>query len=271
MAAPPSPAAGCAGPGHRGAARRSRDSAGGRRRARRPLRHAVRSGLMARLRLAPAVGAGRRVAIASLRRSWRRHRWLVNRPDVEPGGRHRGCAARHGPPRAGGRRGFGGSCVRVAGVGRGRDIRRVGRCSRGGKVHSGRCTRRRRGAAAGSSGLAPGPVLERRADRERARQAVRLLVGERARRRAGVGVAAVAMIGDGGTLVAIVLERDEGTGRGAVREGQSAFSHPAMIPARSVLGRPVRRSPPPTVVHGSGRAGRRRRTRPSVRARACRA
>ena len=33
------------------------------------------------------------------------------------------------------------------------------------------------------------------------------------------------MIGDGRPLVAIVLEGDEGTGRGAVREGQSAFSH----------------------------------------------
>ena len=44
-------------------------------------------------------------------------------------------------------------------------------------------------------------------------------------------VAAVAVIGDGRPLVAVVLEGDERTRRGAVRDGQSAFAHPSMIPA----------------------------------------
>ena len=62
-------------------------------------------------------------------------------------------------------------------------------------------------------GLAPSPVLERRADRERRREAVRLLVRERARGRHGLGEAAVAVVRSIGPLVAIVLERDERTGR----------------------------------------------------------
>ena len=99
-------------------------------------------------------------------------------------------------------------------------------------AHPGRRARSAR-LAARSSRLAPGPVLERRADREGAREAVRLLVGEGARRRARLGVAAVAMVGDGRPLVAIVLEGDEGTGRGTVRDGQSAFRHAPMIPAAS--------------------------------------
>jgi hypothetical protein len=55
-------------------------------------------------------------------------------------------------------------------------------------------------------------------------------VGERARRRANVGIAAVAVVRDGRPLVAIVLERDEGTRRCPVRDGQPSIAHRWMIP-----------------------------------------
>ena len=61
--------------------------------------------------------------------------------------------------------------------------------------------------------LAARPVLERRADRERAREAVRLLVGERARGRVGLGEAAMAVVRAVRPFVAVVLERDERAGR----------------------------------------------------------
>ena len=79
--------------------------------------------------------------------------------------------------------------------------------------------------AAGLRGFAPRPVLERRADREGARQAVRLLVGEGARRGLRLRVAAVPMIGRGRTLVAFVLEGDERAGRRPVDAGQPSVGH----------------------------------------------
>ena len=79
---------------------------------------------------------------------------------------------------------------------------------------------------AGGRGLATGPVLERRTDRERRRQAVRLLVRER---RAAPG-AARRSSGGGGRApvrprVAIVLEGDEGTRGSAVDDREPAVGH----------------------------------------------
>jgi hypothetical protein len=51
-------------------------------------------------------------------------------------------------------------------------------------------------------------------------------VGKRARRRVRLGVAAVAMVGAGGALVAIVIEGDEGTGGRTVDDGQPSLGHP---------------------------------------------
>ena len=95
-------------------------------------------------------------------------------------------------------------------------------------VHRGRDRRRRGSRPTGRAGLgrlAPGPVLERRADRERAREAVRLLMGERARRRLDLRVAAVPVIGTGRALIALILERDEGAGRGTLDAGQCSVAH----------------------------------------------
>ena len=78
---------------------------------------------------------------------------------------------------------------------------------------------------AGRRRLAPRPVLERRADRERRREAVRLLVREGARRRTRLGEAAVAVVGRLSTPVAIVLERDEGTRGGTVDDREPALGH----------------------------------------------
>jgi hypothetical protein len=50
-------------------------------------------------------------------------------------------------------------------------------------------------------------------------------MSEGPRRGPDLGVAAVAMIGARGALVAIILERDEGTRGRAVDEGQAAFRH----------------------------------------------
>jgi hypothetical protein len=88
----------------------------------------------------------------------------------------------------------------------------------------------RLGIGPGSSGFATSPVLEGRAYRERARQAVGFLVSQRARRGSKIRVAAVAVIGHRRPLVTIVLERDKRTGGGAVRDGQPAFAHGRMIP-----------------------------------------
>ena len=67
--------------------------------------------------------------------------------------------------------------------------------------------------------LATRPVLERRTDRERARQAVRLLVRQGARNRCRFGKAPMAVVGTGRPCFAIVLERHERAGRCAVDAG----------------------------------------------------
>ena len=95
-----------------------------------------------------------------------------------------------------------------------------------------------RATSPSSSRLALRPVLEGRADRERTRQAVRLLVGDGTRRRMNLGVATVTVVRSVGALVPVVLECDEGAGRRSVRMGHAAFGHRAddTRPARS---RPV--------------------------------
>ena len=94
-------------------------------------------------------------------------------------------------------------------------------------VHGRRRGRLRRGRARSSpSRLTLRPFLEDRADGERARQAVRLLVGQGARSRRRVGEAAVSVVGPIGPLVPIVLERDEGARRGSIRTGQATVRHP---------------------------------------------
>ena len=103
---------------------------------------------------------------------------------------------------------------------------------------------------AGSSGvgprlgrLAPRPVLERRADGERARQAVRLLVRERARRRRRFGEAAMAVVG---------TRRRANRGRPRTRRmdrpghrpcwAALAQSSPAMIPGQPAVNARTRNS-----------------------------
>ena len=86
---------------------------------------------------------------------------------------------------------------------------------------------RRPGAAASSSCFALSPLLEGRAHRKRTRQAVRLLVGDGARRRMNLGVAAVTVVRSVGALVPVVLEGDEWAGRRSVRMGHAAFGHRA--------------------------------------------
>ena len=73
--------------------------------------------------------------------------------------------------------------------------------------------------------LASSPILEGGADRERTREAVRLLVGARARRRNQLRVAAVAVIGARGARFPVVLERDERAGRSDVRAGEPSLAH----------------------------------------------
>jgi hypothetical protein len=124
--------------------------------------------------------------------------------------------------------GFGRSIVLFVGL---------GRCER---PSSGRGCCRGRGRVAciaGSSRLTSGPILECRANRKCAREAVRLLVGERPRGGPDLGVAAVTTVRNRRALVSIVLEGDEGTGVGAVRDGQAAIAHRAMI-AKATLPRP---------------------------------
>jgi len=75
-------------------------------------------------------------------------------------------------------------------------------------------------------GLASGPILERRTDRECAREAVGLLVGERSRRRRRLGEASMPVVGARRTAIAVITERDEGTGRGPVHAGQRSLRHP---------------------------------------------
>lgn len=96
------------------------------------------------------------------------------------------------------------------------------------RCRSGRGSRRRRRPLPLSPsvrGLPPGPVLERGADRERTRQAVRLLVRRGTRCRQRLRIAAVAMIGTRRTRFPIVLERDERTGRRAVHAGEPSLAH----------------------------------------------
>jgi hypothetical protein len=130
---------------------------------------------------------------------------------------------------------------RVILTGRRRGCRCRGRtgCRRPGSGCSdSRAARGRRGigGVAGPGRLSTSPVLERGAHRESARQAIGLLVSEGPRSRTRLGVAAVSMVGNGCPFVTVVLERHERTRGRAVREGQSAFSHRPMIPARSVVG-----------------------------------
>ena len=73
--------------------------------------------------------------------------------------------------------------------------------------------------------LASRPVLERRADREGAGQAVRLLVGGGARRGQWFRIAAVAVVRARRTRFAIVLERHERTGRRAVHARKPSLGH----------------------------------------------
>jgi hypothetical protein len=61
--------------------------------------------------------------------------------------------------------------------------------------------------------LAPGPLLERRTDREGRRKAVGLLVGEGAGCGFRLGETAVAVVWPVGTLVSVVFEGDERAGR----------------------------------------------------------
>ena len=89
-----------------------------------------------------------------------------------------------------------------------------------------RCRLCRDSCAARVRGLAPGPVLEGRADRERARQAVRLLVSDGSRCRRRLGETPVAMVRARRTSIAVVAESDERTGRGTVHAGQPSLSHP---------------------------------------------
>ena len=127
----------------------------------------------------------------------------------------------------------------------------------------GRSGRRRLGRASARSrlgGLAAGPVLERRADRERAREAVRLLMRERAWCGRDLGVAAVPMIRARGTLVTLVLERDEGAGRRSIDARLASVAHRGMIPA--VVGSPgwrrinIRRRTSTTRCAAAGRRAR---------------
>ena len=86
--------------------------------------------------------------------------------------------------------------------------------------------RRRRGPTGpGVRGLATRPLLERRADGERAREAVRLLVRQRARGRLGLGIAAMAVVRSVRPLVPLVLEGHERAGRGSVDAGQPSLGH----------------------------------------------
>ena len=78
---------------------------------------------------------------------------------------------------------------------------------------------------AGGGRLAARPVLEGRADGERRREAVRLLVREGARRRSRLGEAAMAVIWRLAPPVAVVLERHERTRGGAVDDREPAVGH----------------------------------------------
>jgi hypothetical protein len=75
------------------------------------------------------------------------------------------------------------------------------------------------------SGLSSGPVLERRADREGAGQAVRLLVRRGTRGRQRFGVAAVAVVWARGSRFAVVLERHERTSRRTVDAREPSLGH----------------------------------------------
>ena len=73
--------------------------------------------------------------------------------------------------------------------------------------------------------LPSGPILERRADREGAREAVGCLVRLRALRRTNLGEAPMTVVGTRGSSLAVVFVGHEGAGRCAVDDGQPAFGH----------------------------------------------
>src|SRR5258706_4766554 len=77
-----------------------------------------------------------------------------------------------------------------------------------------------------TSRLSTSPVLECRADGERRREAVGLLVGERPRSRARLGVAPMPVIGARRPLVAVVGERHERTRDRPVTARERALAHP---------------------------------------------
>ena len=94
------------------------------------------------------------------------------------------------------------------------------------KRHGGRSRLGPIAATPGVRGLSSCPILEGRADREGARQAVGFLVRESARCRWRFREAAVAMVGARRPRLAIVAKGDERTGRGTVHAGQPSLSHP---------------------------------------------
>ena len=99
-----------------------------------------------------------------------------------------------------------------------------------------RATGRCRRSCLGS--LAARPRLEGRTDRERAREAVRLLVSKGARRGTDLGVATVRVVGLARPFITFVLVRDEGTGRGAIHGGPFTVGHPGDDTRRHRTGHP---------------------------------
>ena len=95
-----------------------------------------------------------------------------------------------------------------------------------GSRHRGTGRRRgRRPTGASVRRLATGPLLERRADGERTREAVRLLVRQRAWSGVRLGIAAMAVIRSVRPLVPLVLERHERARRRSIGAGQPTLGH----------------------------------------------
>ena len=112
----------------------------------------------------------------------------------------------------------------VLGVGRA-VAGRIGRIGIGSRHRgTGRC-RGRRPTRARVRRLATGPLLERRADGERTREAVRLLVRQRAWSGVRLGIAAMAVIRSVRPLVPLVLERHERACRRSIGAGQPTLGH----------------------------------------------
>ncbi len=131
-----------------------------------------------------------------------------------------------------------------------------------------RCPRRgarrrgRRGAGTGGGGLTSGPVLERRADGEGGREAVRVLVGDRPGRGDGLGEAAVPVVRRRRAAVPVVVERDERAGRGAVSGGKPSVAHRpdhTRPPSAVCIPRPLTRPRPGDRLPATGPRGRRER------------